>query len=119
MIGDSMETKENTEPPKELVELVQCSKSKCGYVLTTSEYVWGDNPGWTCGQTATCPKCGRGSFYYLNAQGQARKMSDKISREIDPETIEPSPRMGLKMKRRILAAKRRALLRISDERGDK
>lgn len=110
-----MENKEKTQPPKELVELVQCSRTKCGYVLTTDEYVWGDNPSWTCGQTAACPKCGGDSFYYLNAKGQARKMSDNSPREIDPETIEPPPRMGLKMKRRILAAKRRALLRINNK----
>lgn len=58
-------------------------------------------------KVATCPKCAGEEFYTLNAQGQARRMGDDSPREIDPRDIQPSPRMGLKMKRRLLAAKRR------------
>lgn len=98
-----------TEKPK-LVTLVQCSKSRCGHVLTEDEYVWKSNAKFGLpSATGTCPKCGGDSFYTLNTQGQHRKMSDSDKpREINPEDINPSPRMGLKMRRRILAAKRRA-----------
>ncbi len=101
------------QPERRLVTLLQCGKSRCGHVLTEAEYDWKPDleRDSFLGKTAYCPKCGGDSFYTLNAQGQARRMSDPGPREIDPETIEPSPRMGLKMRRRLLAAKRRAIAR--------
>lgn len=89
--------------------LLQCSRQRCGHVLTEDEYVWTPDPAWPSSKIALCPKCAGESFYTLNARGQARKSSDTGPREINPADIEPSPKMGLKMKRRILAAKRRAL----------
>lgn len=105
-----IETKQpDYQKPKILVRLTQCSKASCGHVMTESEHVWVPDPRWKGSRTGTCPKCGNNSFYSLNALGQKRSISDTGPREIAPEDIEPSPRMGLKMKRRILAAKRRAI----------
>jgi len=56
-------------------------------------------------KVAICPKCGNDSFYTLNRHGQK---INKMNEPLDPTTIEPSPRMGLKMRRRIFAARRRA-----------
>jgi hypothetical protein len=101
---------ETTESKR--VELLQCGKSTCGHVLVEDEQVWVPSRlCWAGSTTGTCPKCGNDSFYHLDANG--RKMTSTQIFEgrghIDPNTIQPSPRMGLKMKRRILAAKRRAL----------
>lgn len=92
-----------------LVRLIQCGRASCGYVLTEDEQKWVPHPEFENSTTGTCPKCGKDSFYHLNAQGQKRRMSEPLPWEIDPNDIEPSPKMGLKMKRRILAAKRRAI----------
>jgi hypothetical protein len=94
-----------------LVTLVQCSKASCGHVLIEDEFEWICDPSasWGGSKQAVCPKCENESFYTLNALGQIRKARDESPREINPENISPSPRMGLKMKRRMLAAKRRAL----------
>lgn len=101
------------KPPT--VILLQCAKSRCGHVLTEDEYVWKSDRsfGLADSKTAHCPRCDGVAFYTLNALGQIRKSRDESPREIDPTTIEPSPRMGLKMKRRILAAKRRAIESIA------
>lgn len=106
-----------TPPARRLVTLVQCCKSRCGHVLTEDEYVWipDDDSRFRGSKRAVCPKfCGGRSFYTLNTSGQHRKSGDTGLREIDPTEIEPSPRLGLKMKRRLLAAKRRAIERNRD-----
>lgn len=105
-----MTTQEPSENMPRLVELLQCAKQRCGHVLTYDEHVWVQTDGYehNC-KTGTCPKCGNDSFYHLNAMGKIRLSSDESPRKINPNDISPSPRMGLKMKRRILAAKRRAL----------
>jgi hypothetical protein len=94
-----------------LVRLVQCGRRACGYVLTEEERDWREDPEWEGRKTAVCPKCGEDSFYSLNELGQKLTMRDrdKYRDGIDPATIEPSPRMGEKMKRWILAAKSRAI----------
>lgn len=94
-----------------LVRLIQCGRRSCGYVLTEDEREWSQDPEWEFRKTAICPKCGEDSFYTLNERGQkiTFKERDKYRDGLDPTTIEPSPRMGLKMRRRILAAKRRAI----------
>ncbi len=90
--------------------LLQCGKRVCGHVLTKDEQEWIPHPDFREGsKLAVCPQCGHEEFYTLNAQGQKRRMSDPHPWEIDPADVEPSPKMGLKMKRRILAAKRRAM----------
>ena len=97
---------------KRLVRLLQCGRKSCGHVLTESERDWVKSKDFEGARTAVCPECGNDDFYTLNAAGQAmttRDMRDGADREIDPATIEPSPRMGPKMKARILDAKRRAL----------
>lgn len=91
------------------ITLVQCCKGRCGYVLLESEYIWFSEAMSRFSKTAHCPKCQGLEFYTLNSKGQARKQSDIGPRDIDPTTINPSSRMGLKMRRRILAAKKRAL----------
>lgn len=95
-----------------LVRLLQCGRKSCGHVLTEGEREWVKSKDFEGARTAVCPECGNDDFYTLNAAGQAmtaRDMRDGADREIDPATIEPSPRMGPKMKARILDAKRRAL----------
>ena len=94
-----------------LVRLIQCERRSCGHVLIEDERAWIPHPEWAGAMRAVCPKCADYGFYTLNEKGQAIgiKDLDKYRNGIDPETIDPSPRMGLKMKRRILAAKRRAI----------
>ncbi|MEO5715037.1 MAG: hypothetical protein ABIT37_16280 [Luteolibacter sp.] len=94
-----------------LVRLVMCGRRSCSHVLIEEERDWREDPDWKGHRTAVCPKCGDDSFYHLNEAGQKINFSDreKYRNGIDPATIEPSPKMGLKMKRRILRAKRHAL----------
>ncbi len=95
-----------------LVRLLQCGRKSCGHVLTEAEREWVKSKDFEGARTAVCPECGNDDFYTLNAAGQSmtmRQMRESGEREIDPATIEPSPRMGPKMKARILDAKRRAL----------
>ena len=96
-----------------MIELLQCAKSSCGHVMLKYEQDCIPHPDWECAILCVCPKCGKESFYTLNAQGQKRKQSDPSPREFDPNEINPSPKMGLKMRRRILAAKRRAIAAIT------
>lgn len=93
-----------------LVRLIQCGRRSCGHVLTEDERPLrrDDDRRSTC----ICPKCGEDSFYTLNEKGQS---INQMSYELDPSTIEPSPRMGPKMKARILDAKRRAMQSINAE----
>jgi len=92
-----------------IITLLQCSKQRCGHVLLESEQEKVPHPDFTNAKLHVCPKCHGDSFYTLNAQGQARRMSDTWPRGIIAEDINPSPRMGLKMRRRLFAAKNRAL----------
>ncbi|WP_395737433.1 hypothetical protein [Prosthecobacter sp.] len=92
------------------IELLQCCKQRCGHVMVESEREWIPRHLGSPVKTAVCPKCGGDSFYTLNAQGQCRTTKDRDTpREINAEDINPSPRMGLKMRRRLFAAKNRAL----------
>lgn len=98
-----------TESAERRVSLIQCAKNRCGYVLTEDEQVWVPTRDIPNSRTGTCPKCGNDSFYHLNAIGQKRRSSEPLPWEVKISDITPSPRMGLKMKRRILGAKRRAI----------
>lgn len=92
-----------------IITLLQCSKQRCGHVLLESEQEKVPHPDFEHAKIYVCPKCCGDSFYTLNAQGQARRQSDTGPREILAEDISPSARMGLKMRRRLFAAKNRAL----------
>lgn len=94
-----------------LVRLIECGRRSCGYILTEDEREWSEDPEWEGRKTAICPKCGEDGFYTLNESGQRITMRDrdKYRDGIDPATIEPSPRMGLTRRRRIFAAKLRAI----------
>lgn len=97
-------------PAKTPVHLIQCSRQRCGHVLLESEQEQIPHPDFKNATVSVCPKCGCDSFYTLTAQGRCRTTKDRdLPREINAEDINPSPRMGLKMKRRLLDAKRRAL----------
>lgn len=89
--------------------LLECGKSRCQHILLSAEYVEKPDKRWQGSRICTCPKCGGDSFYTLDPAGRARRMSDNAPREIDPETIQPSEKMGPKKRRRIFAAKARAL----------
>lgn len=91
------------------VILLECGKSRCQHILLNTEYVGKPDKSWPGSTLQTCPKCGGDSFYTLDPVGRARRMSDNAPREIDPESIQPSEKMGLKKRRRIFAAKARAL----------
>jgi len=92
------------------IELLQCSKQRCGHVHLIDERGGRPSTSFEGATTSICPKCGCDGFYTLTAQGRCRTTKDRdLPREINAEDIDPSPRMGLKMKRRLLAAKRRAL----------
>lgn len=98
-----------------LITLIECAKQRCGHILLESEQEWTEGVGPLKRRTAICPKCGHDSFYTLTAQGSARTTKDRDTpREIDPRQIEPTPRMGLTRRRRLLAAKRRALSLLLD-----
>lgn len=93
-----------------VITLLQCSKQRCGHVLLESEREWIPVSWDERTKSAVCPKCYGDTFYTLNAQGQCRTGKDRDKpREILAEDINPSPRMGLKMRRRLFAAKNRAL----------
>jgi hypothetical protein len=94
-----------------LVVLLKCGRKSCSHVLIEEEREWLEDPLWTARKTATCPKCSNDGFFTLNEKGQEITMKDrdKYRGGIDVNLIEPSPRMGLKMKRRIFRAKRHAL----------
>jgi len=94
-----------------LVRLIQCGRRSCSYVLTEDERDWEQHPKWDSGKVAVCPICGNDGFYTLKPNGQKMTMSerDQYRDGIDPATIEPSPRMGPKMKAYLRDAKRRAL----------
>jgi len=91
-----------------LVHLLQCGRAKCGHVLTKDEYDWKPSG---IGATAICPMCGCSEFYSLKANGQKMTMKDHEENRdgINPELIEPTPRMGPKLKASLINAKRRIL----------
>ena len=90
----------------ETVELLQCGKTSCQHVLLESERVWVEEDEIT--RRATCPKCGNDAFYILTSQGMPRMQGDTSPREVKPEDIEPSQRMGPKRRGAVLAARKRA-----------
>lgn len=93
---------------KRLVHLVQCARRTCLHVLTEDEYEWVPH---NSGETALCPKCLNDAFFSLNEFGQRLTMRDreKFRAGIDPNLIQPTPRMGKKRRAQLLAAKHRAL----------
>ncbi len=92
------------------VHLMQCTKQRCGHVLLEDERDWIPSPDWEGSKRAVCPKCANDSFYTLTAQGRCRTTKDRgLPKEINAEDIQPSSRMGLKMTRRLFAARSRAL----------
>ena len=91
------------------VELIECSLQRCAHIHLFKERDKKPGQLFKNSFVLVCPKCGCNSYYTLNAKGQARRESDTSPREINAEDIEPSEKMGLKKRRRILAAKRRAL----------
>lgn len=96
---------------KNMVCLCECSSRKCGHIYLLGELRWfAENDGTNRG---SCPKCGEESYYPLNASGQCRKGSYRGPHDVAAQDIAPSPKMGLKRKRRILAAKARAIEKAS------
>ena len=92
------------------VVLLECSRARCGHVLLESEQSSRPSALWASTTVSTCPRCGNESFYTLHASGRHRTMKDiKLPLEINAEDIDPSPRMGIKRRRRLFAAKHRAL----------
>ena len=87
-----------------IVQLLQCGRKSCGHVLIKEECEW---RGCQYESTATCPKCGNEDFWTLKENGQKVKASemDAYRDGVDPETIEASPRMGLKMTKALIRAK--------------
>lgn len=86
--------------------LNECAARKCGHIYFGGETEWLPEGDRTL--RGACPRCGEQSYYPLNPLGQRRKSSDKTPHEMAVADINPSPRMGPKRRRRILAAKRRA-----------
>lgn len=95
-----------------LVKLIQCGRRSCSYVLLGDERRWLPKD---IGRTACCPFCGNDDFYTLKANGQKTVWSERdlYRNGIDPNLIEPTPRMGPKMRSALLDAKRRALESIN------
>lgn len=92
------------------VTMLECSRVKCGHILLKTEQSSRPSALWAGSTVHTCPKCGNESFYTLHANGRHRTTKDRdIPLEIMAEDINPSPRMGLKRRRRLFAAKHRAL----------
>lgn len=100
-----------TVEQKRLVRLIQCGRRACSHILTEDEREWTRPLGELRRRTAICPQCGCDNFYTLNERGQSITFREleNYRNGLDPATIEPSPRMGSKMKSRLLAAKARIL----------
>lgn len=102
----------NQPPFSSIIRLVKCGKRSCGYVLAESERQWIDHPELESATMAVCPLCRCSSFYALRNDGKEITVRDSragITNEFEAATIEPSARLGAKMKRLLLAAKARAL----------
>jgi hypothetical protein len=107
-----MKSENNT---KLMVHLMQCARQRCGHVMLEDERTSVPDKLWDGFTVKVCPKCDNESFYTLNTQGCCRTTKDRdLPREINAHDIEPSPRMGMKMKVRILSAKRRAIKSASN-----
>lgn len=99
------------------VILKECLRTKCGHIYLEEETVWTEPGIVKAGDVSyhgfsngCCPRCGEQGYFTLNALGQRRKGREGFAKpEVAVANISPSPRMGLKRRRRVLAAKRRAL----------
>ena len=96
------------------VKLIQCGRRSCSYVLDEDERAWEQHPEWEDGKVAVCPICGQDDFFTLKPNGQKVRVSemDEYRDGIDPNLIEPTPRMGPKMKAYLRDAKRRIMHRL-------
>lgn len=84
----------------QLVQLVKCCKQKCSHILTDDFYDWLESED-GYGRTAHCPKCNGTEFYTLNHKGQQENHASKL----DPTTIEPTNRMGNKLRTKLLTVR--------------
>jgi hypothetical protein len=91
-----------------LVKLIQCGRRSCSHVLLEDERAERPND---FGYTLICPKCGNDDFYTLKENGRKTVWSERdlYRNGIDPNLIEPTTRMGPKMRAALLSAKERAL----------
>lgn len=104
-------TPETSNSAPHLVHLIQCGRRACSHVLTEDEREWTAPEGALRRRTAICPQCGCDNFYTLNESGQSITFRDreKYRNGLNPADIEPSPRLGPKMKNRLLAVKARII----------
>ena len=92
------------------IRLLECARVRCGHICLKSEQSSRPSALWAGSTVDICPKCGNETFYILHANGRCHTMKDRdLPLDINPADIEPSPKIGLKRRRRILAAKTRAL----------
>lgn len=87
------------------IQLLKCTRQKCSHVFTSEEFKKVPWPGQSCGKLMVCPQCENDSTYTLGSDGIAADPETRIN----AHDIEPSNRLGLKMRRRVFAAKRRAI----------
>lgn len=91
-----------------LIRMLQCGKKSCSHIFTDDEHVW--LPG-TIGKRACCPLCHNGDYYTLKENGQKMTMQERepYRKGIDPNAIEPTAKMGPKMRLRLERVKVRSL----------
>lgn len=87
------------------IQLLKCARNGCSHVFTDDEYKEVPFSGTLSGADLVCPRCENDSTYTLDHNG----ILTNPGATIDAHDIEPSRRLGLKMRRRVLAARRRAV----------
>lgn len=100
---------ENKKGSGRQVQLLKCAKQVCSHVFTDEEYKKIPWKGVSGGEHMVCPKCENDSTFTLWHDGTICRPGYRIN----AHDIEPSPRLGIRMRKRILAAKQRAVTRDS------
>lgn len=87
------------------VQLLKCARRVCSHVFTDNEYSKIPWEGVLGCERMVCPECENDSTFTLWHDGTICRPCYLIN----AHDIEPSPRLGPQMRRKVLAAKRRAI----------
>ena len=87
------------------ISLLKCARQACSHVFTSEEYKTIPRKWELGGIMMVCPKCNNDSMYTLWYDGTICNPCYHI----DAHDIDPSSCLGEKMRREMIAAKRRAL----------
>lgn len=87
------------------VQLLKCARQACSHVFTDKEYKKIPHKWAFGGEMMVCPRCENDSMFTLWHDGTICNPCYHVN----AYDIEPSIRLGIKMRQEMLAAKRRAL----------